>query len=429
MKRKKFLIVASLFFLISSAGAPINATRVHGLSGITHLNLGDLTDESVNEYYKGVEGLKGEALQSKLHEIIRDHTSFTYAKTVDIMKITDRDWTLSPLSNEELVNYPFEVDEGIGDPYLRLLYGEQYNGTENAVKWSENHTTIWNKEHTWAKSHGDFGESRPAGTDLHHLIAADAQINRYHSNIDFGEPTKNITQRSDVRGNLTTSSNGDNDEGYKVFAPPLESRGDVARALFYMPTRYFNFVSTGEPKLIIVDEFSGETHAASASEPGRMAWLSVLLKWHKDDPVDAYEVHRNNLIYNNFQGNRNPFIDHPEWVDMIYDPNYEGEGASLAAGSACTIDYCAFSGGKLGVPTPPTQPEEPSLLPFDLGIREIIVIGAVAVVLLIIIIVIFSRLSKKQQKKVTKKATRKAKSTAKRNVKSSIRKSTRNRKK
>lgn len=107
MKRKKFLIVASLFFLISSAGAPINATRVHGLSGITHLNLGDLTDESVNEYYKGVEGLKGEALQSKLHEIICDHTSFTYAKTVDIMKITDRDWTLSPLSNEELVNYPF----------------------------------------------------------------------------------------------------------------------------------------------------------------------------------------------------------------------------------------------------------------------------------------------------------------------------------
>lgn len=344
MKFKKLFLTLSLTSLLASGLNYQNiVVPVEALTN--NVNITDVTDSNVNKYYQGVAGLQGESLQSALHKIIKDHTAFTYSETVNIMKITDRDWELSPLSNAQLKNYPFTTHTGIGDPYLKLLYGTNYNGTTNAVKWSEDHVKIWNKEHTWAKSHGDFGEKAPAGTDLHHLIAADAQLNRYHSNYDYGIPTIDVTTRKDVRGLLTSGSNGKNIDSpnTSVFLPPADDRGDIARALFYMETRYYEFVSNSDPKLELVNETTSATHEATKLATGKMGWKKVLLDWHKEDPVDEYEIHRNNLIYNNFQGNRNPFIDHPEWAEMIFDSSYSGSGASLAPNSSCTKDYCSFS--------------------------------------------------------------------------------------
>lgn len=344
MKFKKLFLTLSLSSLLVSG---INyQNKLENVSALTsNVDISDLNDTNINKYYQGVAGLQGKSLQSALHNIIKDHTAFTYSETVNIMKITDRDWDLSPLSNAQLKNYPFTTHTGIGDPYLKLLYGTNYNGTTNAVKWSEDHVKIWNKEHTWAKSHGDFGEKAPAGTDLHHLIAADAQLNRYHSNYDYGIPTIDVTPRNDVRALLTSGSNGKNADSptTSVFLPPEEDRGDIARALFYMETRYYEFVSNSDPKLELVNETTSLTHEATKNTTGKMGWEKVLLEWHYADPVDEYEIHRNNLIYNNFQGNRNPFIDHPEWAEMIFDPSYSGSGASLATNSSCTKDYCSFS--------------------------------------------------------------------------------------
>ncbi len=121
------------------------------------------------------------------------------------------------------------------------------------------------------------------------------QVNSSRGNLDFdngGSPVTGCT------GCLRDSDS---------FEPPKRVKGDVARMLFYMATRY-------EPGDKVDLELNDKVNNGSAPYHGK---LSVLLQWHKDDPVDDYERQRNNRIYE-IQGNRNPFIDHPEWVEMIW---------------------------------------------------------------------------------------------------------------
>ena len=90
-------------------------------------------------------------------------------------------------------------------------------------------------------------------------------------------------------------------------------KGDVARMIFYMATRYEG--DSGEPDLEVVD------YAPSApnGEPVHGV-LSALFQWHIEDPVDEWEENRNDIIYEDYQENRNPFIDHPEFVELIFNP-------------------------------------------------------------------------------------------------------------
>lgn len=81
--------------------------------------------------------------------------------------------------------------------------------------------------------------------------------------------------------------------------------------IFYMAVRYEGERS-GEPDL----EVSEWMNSSKSPYHGK---LSTLLEWHKQDPVSEFEIRRNNLIYENWQGNRNPFIDHPEWVYEIWN--------------------------------------------------------------------------------------------------------------
>ena len=125
--------------------------------------------------------------------------------------------------------------------------------------------------------------------------------------------------------------------GWQVWT---ERKGDVARALLYLDIRYEggNHGSTGvsEPDLILTDNESliDSSNTGSNESVAYMGLLSVLLQWHADDPVDNYERNGNDVIYS-FQGNRNPFIDHPEWVDCLYSGNC---GPPAAAGSFCFGD-------------------------------------------------------------------------------------------
>lgn len=316
--------------------SPLEARAVGGLSisSAASVNLNDLTDAQVNAYYAGVSGLSGTSLKTTLNGIIDNQFTYSYDQTPDIMRVTDRDWTLSPETPD--ANGYATINLTAADPYMNLMYG-QYNGSvSTAYLWSADHTTIWNKEHTWAKSHGNFGETAPAGTDLHHLRASDQANNLGHSNYDFGVVTTLTSAIADERGN--PSGKVGYATGYtidKVYEPRDEDKGDVARMIFYMATRYITYASIGEPMLRIIEGLSTSTTVTSSSTVyGEMGILSTLLAWNDLDPVSSYEIHRNNLIYTNFQGNRNPYIDHPEWVDMVYDASYSGSGASIADGSS-----------------------------------------------------------------------------------------------
>ncbi|OLS40007.1 endonuclease [Bacillus sp. MRMR6] len=225
----------------------------------------------VEAYYQAAAGKTGADLKASLHNIIKVQTRLTYSQVTDALKQTDED-----------PNNPNNVI---------LLY----TGRSQAKSTFGGGANDWNREHVWAKSHGNFGTVVGPGTDIHHLRPTDASVNSSRGHLDF-----------DNGGNFhseCTECRYDSDS----WEPPTRVKGDVARMLMYMAVRY---EGNGELDLELADK----VNTYPTPFHGK---LSVLLQWSKLDPVDAFEMNRNNVIQS-IQGNRNPFIDHPEWADLIW---------------------------------------------------------------------------------------------------------------
>ncbi len=235
------------------------------------------------DYYSGTENLEGTQLKNKLHTIIKDHREFSYDAVWDILKETDID-TLNT-ANVIGIYSGFSMDASI-----------EYDGGKG-----------WNREHVWAKSYGDFGTRMGAGTDVHHLRAADVSTNSARNNRTFDESEKPYIDNS---GRYSGSINSFTSAVW-TWEPRDAVKGDVARMIFYMVIRYEG--EDDEPDLELIDLIKGK----SDKNPTH-GKLSTLLQWHIDDPVDNYERYRNYIIYENYQRNRNPFIDHPEFVKLIW---------------------------------------------------------------------------------------------------------------
>lgn len=210
----------------------------------------------IDSYYQSAAGKSGPALKKALHDIIDDHTPLSYSDVWDALKTTDED--------------PNNANN------VLLLY----SGISRSKQANGGNVGQWNREHVWAKSHGNFGTSKGPGTDLHHLRATDVQTNSTRGNLDF-----------DIGGNEYKGAPGnfyDNDS----FEPHNRVKGDVARMLFYMAVRYEGDDSF--PDL----ELNNNVNNGSAPLHGKM---SILLKWHKQDPVDQIERNRNEIIYQTYQ--------------------------------------------------------------------------------------------------------------------------------
>jgi endonuclease I len=225
-------------------------------------------------YYQSAIGKTGDALKTELHNIIDDHRELSYDNVWEALRNTDED-----------PNNPNNVI---------LLY----TGRSQSKLTNGGNVNDWNREHVWAKSHGDFGTSAGAGTDIHHLRPTDVSVNSSRGNLDFDNGG---TQHSEALGNYYDSDS---------WEPRDAVKGDVARMLFYMAVRYEG--DSGELDLELNDNVNNGT----APLHGKM---SVLLEWHREDPVDARERRRNDIIYKDYQYNRNPFIDHPEWAESIWN--------------------------------------------------------------------------------------------------------------
>ncbi len=225
-------------------------------------------------YYDNAQGLTGSELKQALHSIIDNHNEYSYNDLRDfILRNTDED----PNNSNNVI----------------LLY----TGRSQAKSTFGGGANDWNREHVWAKSHGDFGNSPPAGTDAHHIRPTDASVNSTRGNLDF-----------DIGGSPVAEAPGcfrDSDS----FEPRDAVKGDVARMIFYMATRYDG--SDGMPNLEVVDQ-------VNTSPNPKHGKLSQLILWNSLDPPDDFEKNRNNVIYYQYQNNRNPYIDHPEYVDAIW---------------------------------------------------------------------------------------------------------------
>lgn len=228
-------------------------------------------------YYDDAIGLTGDELKDALHDIIKDHDPPSYNDL--------RDFILK------------ESDEDPNNPNNVILL---YSGISRDKDMFGGGVGEWNREHVWAKSHGDFGNNPPEGTDAHHIRPSDVQINSIRGNLDF-----------DMGGDPVPGAPGCKKDG-DSFEPRDEVKGDVARMILYMDVRYDG--GNGELNLIVVDE----VNTSPAPEHGK---LSTLLEWHQQDPPDDFERNRNDVVFS-YQENRNPFIDHPEFIEEIWgDPS------------------------------------------------------------------------------------------------------------
>jgi predicted extracellular nuclease/endonuclease I len=200
-----------------------------------------------------------------------------------------------------------------------------YTGTPRAKNLNGGDAgTDWNREHSWPSSHG-FGDSAfEAYSDIHHLRPSDVGVNATRGNLDFDDSDNAVTA---APGNFV---DGDS------FEPRNAIKGDVARMMFYMDTRYENLGDL-TPDLILVDTFTD-------TDSNALGRLCRLWAWHVADPVDAFEEARNNAIYE-FQGNRNPFIDHPEWAALFYttdacgDSDGGGDNPATTSGVVFISEY------------------------------------------------------------------------------------------
>ena len=250
-------------------------------------------------YYDPANGLSGTALKAALNNIISGQTVYPYTSTGtdvwDILKESDRD-----------PNNPNNVI---------LLY----TGWSVGAAQEYNSGSGWSREHCWPKSHGFPLEEQPAYTDCHHLRPADISVNSARNARWYGECNE---QYFDDGGTIPTDS-WTGGSTYWVWKPRDAVKGDCARMIFYMATRYegaYNATAgVTEPDLEIVDFLPADDN----SPLPQMAKLSDLLAWSEQDPVDDFERNRNEVVYS-YQGNRNPYIDHPEYVCLVFGSNCPG---------------------------------------------------------------------------------------------------------
>lgn len=259
-------------------------------------------------YYAHVNTSSASQLRCSLNATIKGHTAYPYSGG------TTNVWTILEIADEDPLNAGKVLDVYRNHSYTKV---SARAGTGTGL--------TYNREHTWPKSLGFSSETGNLGlpnsphTDTHMLYASDTNYNSDRGNKPYGN-CSGCTERATEAYNGAGGGSGvypgnSNWFNTSVFQTWGKRKGDVARAVMYMAIRYEGGThpTTGqsEPDLELTD--NAALIVATSSSPAYMGLLSTLLAWHQADPPDAAERARDEVIYS-FQGNRNPFIDHPEWA-------------------------------------------------------------------------------------------------------------------
>lgn len=250
-------------------------------------------------YYDGTQNLDGYKLKAKLNQIVAAKTtSWNYGDLPTYYEQTDKD-------------HYFENDGSVLD-----IYAENPAGADPYNYWYNNNSLIagasnegegWNREHIYSQSF--FNSNYPMYSDLHFVVPTDARVNQRRSNYPFGK-VGNSPAFTSLNGTKVGPANM---PGYTntVTEPIDEFKGDIARMLMYVAIRYEN--------LIPYFQYTNVRNPIdSLNEKAFKSWyISLLLNWHQQDPVSQKELDRNNVIYT-IQGNRNPFVDNPQYAQAIW---------------------------------------------------------------------------------------------------------------
>ncbi|WP_312709721.1 endonuclease [Stenotrophomonas sp.] len=265
-------------------------------------------------YYSKVNTSSPSQLRCSLHETIKGHTAYPYSGS------GTSTWTILEIADEDPNNSGKILDAYRNHSYTKV---SSRAGTGSGLTYNREHT--WPNSLGFASTTGDKGLPYAPYTDTHMLYLTDAQWNADRGNKPFGKCDANCGERATEANNGQGGGSGgypgnsnwvrtpDGNTGtFEVWG---QRKGDMARAVMYMAIRYEGGkdAATGqsEPDLELTDDRS--KIVKTSSSPAYMGLLSTLIDWHLADPPSDAERARNDVIYS-FQGNRNPFIDHPEWA-------------------------------------------------------------------------------------------------------------------
>lgn len=253
-------------------------------------------------YYNNATGT-GYTLKTQLYNIISTHTTISYSPGL---------WNLYPSSDAK-------SDGKVWDIYsnCNFTFGTGSGGNQDQGSGGTSECQFFNREHTFPKSW--FNDASPMYSDAFHVMPTDKKVNGNRGNFAYGivgTATYTSTNGSKIGNNVAP-----NGPSLTVFEPAAEFKGDIARNYFYMATCYQNLIAGWKNNNANGAAFLDGTNTKVFEQ-----WsLDMLYSWHVADPVSAKEISRNDAIYA-VQGNRNPFIDHPEYVQIIW-------GAALSAPS------------------------------------------------------------------------------------------------
>lgn len=243
--------------------------------------------------------LTGLALKNALHNIIDNHIVRSFASARDSLQLLDQD----PLDASRVI--------------------QMYTGQSVPGVWDNGVT--WNREHQWPKGVG-VGDTGPDNSELFNLRPADPVVNGARGSLPFGIGA------------------GFWDPLHPQALPGVNDRGDASRSMFYMAVRY-DGSDAGTVDLELVNGLGGGNQLGD---------LARMLEWHYSDPVDVIELRRNHLIFSStdnplyHQGNRNPFIDHPELVRSVFGDPPTFPFDIDASGAVDSIDYASFAACQQG---------------------------------------------------------------------------------
>jgi endonuclease I/chitodextrinase len=282
--KQKLLILALLFSVFSFAQIPTG-------------------------YYNTATGT-GYTLKTQLYNIIKGHTDKGYAGLWTTYATSDRDNQYE--NDNTIIDMYSENPTGV-DPY-KYTYITNQCGTYSVEG------NCYNREHIIPQS--VFNYTAPMVSDAHFITPTDGKVNGQRSNYPHG------TVATATWTSLNSSKLGSSSvSGYTgtVFEPINEFKGDIARMYFYFATRYENTVAS----------YPFAMFNSTSNQVFTTAFLNMLLTWSAQDPVSTREIARNNAIYA-LQKNRNPFIDHPEYVQAIWNPTADTQAPTAATNLAVT---------------------------------------------------------------------------------------------
>jgi len=261
----------------------VRAVNANGSSVASNIiSVSTSEDDPFDGYYATVDGLSGNALKTGLHDLIDTNTSSNYSASRTLL---------------------FQTLDKV-DGNVRCVYTGQDYPIDNTYNGSSNPNT----EHAYAQSWFDGTIESTKQADVHNLFITSSSVNSSRGNLPFDVVTNTTTSYDSFNGFV--SKRGTNANGQTVFEPADQIKGNIARALLYFHVRYGQTLSQGGVDM-----------------------LDQLISWHTSDPVDEDELEDNTLIFD-FQSNRNPFIDHPEYVSSIWGGSVSNTTIQFSPASA-----------------------------------------------------------------------------------------------